>query len=130
MAYETEPAPPPPAAPSSHDAPKVHPRARRLSVKSSQPPAREAQQQAAASNTCHVFELHASGKASVCVNDTLELRSAFLSYCGNSSMRPSDMHNMQGPTMSTAGFMNLCKDLRLVEPQGELCPARLACLTG
>ncbi len=48
-----------------------------------------------------------------------ELRAAFLHYC-KSSIKVSEMHLVhEGPFMAAQQFVQLCKDYKLLEPEGE-----------
>eukprot|EP00197_Chlamydomonas_leiostraca_P016217 CAMPEP_0202862916 /NCGR_PEP_ID=MMETSP1391-20130828/3778_1 /ASSEMBLY_ACC=CAM_ASM_000867 /TAXON_ID=1034604 /ORGANISM="Chlamydomonas leiostraca, Strain SAG 11-49" /LENGTH=161 /DNA_ID=CAMNT_0049542511 /DNA_START=238 /DNA_END=719 /DNA_ORIENTATION=+ len=67
----------------------------------------------------HTYEV-INGEAVARVFDTKELRGAFLHFC-NSSIKVAEMHLVhEGPYMSAAQFVAMCRELRLVEPEGGL----------
>ena len=74
---------------------------------------------APASCCAHEFAV-VNGEAKARVYDTPQIRQAFLYYC-NSSMHHTQMqymHGSMGPAMLAPNFIDMCKALSLLEPEG------------
>jgi hypothetical protein len=59
-------------------------------------------------------------KASFTYRVLQEMRAAFLHYC-KSSIKVSEMHLVhEGPFMAAQQYVQMCKDYKLLEPEGEV----------
>jgi hypothetical protein len=67
-----------------------------------------------------IFEVDEEGNANVAVFDSLEMRAAFLHYC-RSPILAHEMHMAPViPQMSVPQFTAMARDMKIVEPDGEL----------
>jgi hypothetical protein len=67
------------------------------------------------------FEITKDGQAMVKVYDSPALRAAFLHYAG-SSIKPEEMHRLygvDGAQINMQQFCAMCKELKMLEPDGE-----------